>query len=300
MARLNDRLRQNSPGPFFVDSSCIDCGSCWHIDPEHFSQSESNSFVHTQPKNQKEINKALLAMVDCPVAAIGAPKELTKSIPADVFPILVTKHPAGEIHYCGWSSKRSFGASSWLIVKSDGNVLIDSPRWSAPLARQIKKMGGISQIVLTHRDDVADHAYWAKAFNCERWIHQNDADAAPEAEKKVIGLADLPLGKNLSLIPTPGHTKGSMVALLGDQKQILFSGDHLWWNPKKGALIASKEYCWWDWNEQLKSVERLIGLDVSWILPGHGYAHQFNSQEWKKAILKTLSYAGSRSTNAKV
>ena len=96
-------------------------------------------------------------------------------------------------------------------------------------------------MVITHRDDVADHAHWAKAFNCERWIHQNDADAAPKAEQKVIGLSTHPLGTDLRLIPTPGHTEGSMVAVLGDQNQILFSGDHLWWNPKKEVVVASKE-----------------------------------------------------------
>ena len=82
-----------------------------------------------------------------------------------LFPLFITKHPAGEIHYCGWSSKLSFGASSWLICRPEGNVIIDSPRWSAPLAKQIKKMGGIKEIVLTHSDDIADHAHWAKAFN---------------------------------------------------------------------------------------------------------------------------------------
>ena len=185
MARTKDRLSKNSAGPFFVDSSCINCGSCWYIDPEHFAPTGNSSYVHTQPNGRKGIENALLALVDCPVAAIGAPKEFTSHLSADLFPILVTKHSAGKIYYCGWSSKRSFGASSWLILRPDGNVLIDSPRWSAPLARRIKKMGGVNTMVLTHRDDVADHAYWAKAFNCERWIHQEDAVAATEAEKHV-------------------------------------------------------------------------------------------------------------------
>ena len=152
-------------------------------------------------------------------------------------------------------------------------------------------MGRIHKIVLTHRDDVADHANWAKAFNCERWIHQNDADAAPEAEKQVIGLDVLALRKSLTLIPTPGHTKGSMVALLGDQKQILFSGDHLWWNTEKEVLVASKDYCWWNWTEQLTSVKRLLDLGVNWLLPGHGYAHQFIPGEWKRDLQQTLRNA---------
>ena len=77
MARIKDRLKNNSPGPFFVDSSCIDCGSCWQIDPKHFAPTGNSSYVHTQPSGGQEIGKALLALIDCPVAAIGAPKELT-------------------------------------------------------------------------------------------------------------------------------------------------------------------------------------------------------------------------------
>ncbi len=292
MARIQNRLKNNSPGPFFVDSSCIDCGSCWQIDPEHFAPTEKNSYVHTQPNGQLEVQKALLALIDCPVAAIGAPKNFTSNLSTDVFPILVTKHFAGDIYYCGWSSHRSFGASSWLIVSPEGNVLIDSPRQSAPLARRIKELGGLKQIVLTHRDDVADHAYWAKSFNCIRWIHHDDAEAAPGAEKKVMGLDMIPLSKSLKLIPTPGHTKGSMVAVLGQKKQILFSGDHLWWNIEKSIVVASKNYCWWNWDEQLKSVKRLVELDIGWLLPGHGYAHQFMPGEWKEALVQTLQHSG--------
>jgi len=291
MARKKDRLIENSVGPFFVDSSCIDCGSCWYIAPEHFASKGKKSYVYAQPNGPKEIKKALLALIDCPVAAIGAPKALTSYFPSDVFPILITKHPAGDVYYCGWSSKLSFGASSWLILRPEGNILIDSPRWNAPLAKQIKKMGGINKIVLTHRDDIADHIRWAKAFKGERWIHEGDADAAPEAEKQLIGLEIMALGENLNLIPTPGHTKGSLVVVLGDRKQILFSGDHLWWNPEKKVVVASKDYCWWDWKEQLKSVERLVDLDVSWLLPGHGHAHQFANGHWKTALEQTLSHS---------
>ena len=292
MSQPKDRLKKKSTGQFFVDSSCIDCGSCWQIDPDHFAANGKTSYVHTQPNGPQEIKKALLALIDCPVAAISAPKNLIANLATNVFPILVTKYSAGDVYYCGWSSHRSFGASSWLIVRPEGNVLIDSPRWSDPLSKQIKKMGGIKHIVLTHRDDVADHAYWAKAFNCARWIHQDDSDAAPDAENKVIGQDILPLSKSLKLIPTPGHTKGSLVAVLGNKKQILFSGDHLWWDAKKAVIVASKTYCWWNWNAQLKSIQRLIDLDIGWLLPGHGYAHQFMPGQWKEALTQTLNYSG--------
>jgi len=208
--------------------------------------------------------QALLALQACPVAAIDTSAELLAQMPSDGFPVLITRHAAGDVYYCGWASRRSFGASSWLVVRPDGNVLIDVPRWSAPLARRIKDFGGLQRIVLTHRDDVADHKHWARAFGAQRWIHAADADAAPEAERQVPGRDALHLLPDLQLIPTPGHTAGSMVAVLGQREQVLFSGDHLWWNPTHHVVVASKTYCWWD---GARSCARSSGCWI-WMWPG--------------------------------
>lgn len=173
----------------------------------------------------------------------------------------------------------------------DGNVLIDSPRWSLPLARRIAELGGLAAIVLSHRDDVADHARWAEHFGAPRWIHAADADAAPGAEHLVEGREPVALDPDLTLIPTPGHTAGSMVAVLGQRAQVLFSGDHLWWQPALGQVVASRRYCWWNWQEQVRSVERLLDLDVAWLLPGHGDRHAFAHGEWRAALTRTLTLA---------
>ena len=289
MALEKKRLSINSEGPFFVDSSCIYCGSCWQIDPKHFASNKNTAYVYDQPNGKKEIEKAFLALIDCPVSAIKAPKKFTSDYLSNLFPIPVTTHPAGDVYYCGWSSRHSFGASSWLITNPEGNVLIDSPRWSSLLAKQIINLGGVSKMILTHRDDVADHAKWAKALSCERWIHKDDLDAAPEVEKQITGIDEISIRESLRLIPTPGHSKGSIVAVLGNQNCIIFSGDHLWWNIEREMLVASKEYCWWNWVEQLNSVKKLKELDIKWLLPGHGHAKKFNQGEWKIEIEKILN-----------
>jgi glyoxylase-like metal-dependent hydrolase (beta-lactamase superfamily II)/ferredoxin len=291
MARPSLRLDGNVPGAFYVDSSCIDCGTCWQWDPDHFAQAGTTARVRRQPSGDEAIRRALLALQACPVAAIGAPADLLPMTPADGFPALLTHHPAGDVHYCGWASRKSFGASSYLILRPGGNVLIDSPRFSVPLARRIEAMGGLAAIVLTHRDDVADHGRWAEHFGCPRWIHQADADAAPDAEHHVEGEQDLVLDRDLRLIPTPGHTAGSMVVLLGGQ--ILFSGDHLWWSETEQAVVASRRYCWWDWPSQVASVEKLQGLDVRWLLPGHGDRRAFAAGEWCEQIERTLAFCRS-------
>lgn len=292
MARPSLRLEANVPGAFYVDSSCIDCGTCWQWDPAHFAPDAATARVQRQPVGDEETRRALLALQACPVAAIGAPADLLRLTPSDGFPALLTHHPAGDVHYCGWASRKSYGASSYLVVRPGGNVLIDSPRFNAPLARRIAVLGGLAAIVLTHRDDVADHGRWAAHFRCPRWIHQADADVAPEAEHLLEGQQDLLLAGDLRLIPTPGHTTGSIVALLGGQ--ILFSGDHLWWSESAQAVVASRRYCWWDWPSQVASVQKLQELDVRWLLPGHGCRRAFAAGEWREQMQRTLAFCRSK------
>ena len=72
-------------------------------------------------------------------------------------------------------------------MRPAGYVLIDSPRFNAPLARQIEALGELVTIVLSHRDVVADHDRWAARFGCPRWIHAADADAVRGAEQVMQG-----------------------------------------------------------------------------------------------------------------
>ena len=275
---------------FRINSRCISCGTCWQFDPEHFANGGAAAVVCQQPRELLALQRALLALQACPVAAIEASAEQRLQRPDDGFPVLVTRHRHGEVFYCGWASKRSFGACSWLICRPDGNVMVDVPRWSAPLARRIEALGGLAAIVLTHRDDVADHARWARAFGAERWIHGADAEAAPEAEQRMEGEAPRLIGDGLRLIPTPGHTAGSMCLQLGEQRAVLFSGDHLWWNRELQVVVASERYCWWDFEQQIQSVRMLLPLDVAWLLPGHGHRNAFAVGEWQRALEQTLAW----------
>ena len=256
MARPARRLAANAPGPFYVDVSCIDCGTCWRWDPAHFAPGGGQARVARQPEGELATVRALLAQQACPVAAIGSPAELLRrhstALASDGFPAPLVSHPLAEIHYCGWASRLSFGASSYLLVRSPdagGNVLIDSPRVNAPLARRIASLGGLVAIVLTHRDDVADHARWAAHFSCPRWMHRADADAAPGAEHLVDGRAP---------------------------------------SERLQQVVASRRYCWWNWPEQVRSVEALLPLDVCWLLPGHGDRRAFAPGAWASALHTTL------------
>jgi glyoxylase-like metal-dependent hydrolase (beta-lactamase superfamily II) len=174
----------------------------------------------------------------------------------------------GPVYLNGYNAVSSYGANSYFIRSDSGNWLVDAPRFDPALVEQFRTWGGISQIFLTHRDDVADADRYARAFGAERIIHARDRSAQPDAEKIIKGWDETVLGP-ARLIPTPGHTQGHAVLLW--QERYLFTGDHLFWSPEERALRSGRDFCWYSWIEQIRSVERLAAYSrVEWVLPGHG------------------------------
>lgn len=266
MARRTHAYAENVPGTFFVDDSCIDCDTCRQVAPLIFVEVAGHSAVQVQPEESSALEAAALAAIACPVDAIGGDASAIRAA-AQAFPQRVSE----LAWYCGWTSRHSFGASSWLLRTPAGLLMIDSPRWSPQLATAIERMGGLAGIFLTHRDDIADAARWAERFHAPRWIHARDADAHPAAEHWIEGDDPLEILPGATAIPTPGHTAGSWCLHHADH---LFTGDHLWWSRNRQRLTASKDYCWHDWDEQIASVKRLRRWDFAHLLPGHGERRQ--------------------------
>lgn len=263
MADLSERLPENVPGDFYVDSSCIDCETCMIVAPETFEESRrSLSFVHHQPESEAAIRRAMMALISCPTASIGTVSgrksaEASRAFPEEILP---------GVFYCGYASEDSYGASSYLIRRPDGNVLVDSPRAAGPLLARIEKLGGAKMLFLTHRDDVADHEKLHARFGCERVMMKDDARGM-ECERRLEGAEVIELASDLKIIPTPGHTRGSACLLFRDE--ILFSGDHLWADAE-GRLDASRGVAWHSWTEQTRSLEKLLSFPFKTVLPGHG------------------------------
>jgi ferredoxin len=73
MADKIDRLSQNVPGRYYVDSSCIDCDLC-RSNAEEFFRRDAEigmSVVYRQPITPDEIAAAEDAKNDCPTESIG-------------------------------------------------------------------------------------------------------------------------------------------------------------------------------------------------------------------------------------
>ncbi|MDA1315787.1 MAG: MBL fold metallo-hydrolase [Acidobacteria bacterium] len=285
MASVNERLDENAAGEFYVDQSCIDCDTCRFVAPEVFARDEriEQSFVSRQPSSEAESERALMALVACPTSSIGTLSGVSAKAAAARFPEIVTEN----VYYCGYTAESSFGASSYLIERPDGNWMVDSPRAGGPLLKNIASMGGVKRMFLSHRDDVADHAKFARRFGCERVIHRLEARGALAAVETKLDLNEpTKIDDDLWAIPVPGHTEGSIAYLYRDK--FLFSGDHLWWSPNVGALHASRRVCWYDWRRQIRSMERLLDFSFEWVLPGHGRRYQAESPRHMRDEIQAL------------
>jgi glyoxylase-like metal-dependent hydrolase (beta-lactamase superfamily II) len=267
MASIQRRLPENVPGDFFVDSTCIDCDTCSQLAPTVFRDHGEQCSVHHQPESDAETRLAMMALVACPTGSIGTTQKHNARLGIDAFPSLI----AENVYFCGFTSESSFGAWSYLIVRPEsdgGNLLIDSPRFATHLVRRIREMGGIRQMLLTHRDDVADHESFRKNFGCERIMHADDGAIRFGVERMIEGQETIHLDKDVLIIPTPGHTRGHMVFLY--QNKFLFTGDHLAWSPARNSLTAFPSVAWYSWTRQTESMSRLLNYDFEWVLPGHG------------------------------
>ena len=291
MANPNLRLPENAAGAFFVDSTCIDCDTCRQLSPAVFRDYGGQSSVYRQPASEEEAFRTQMAIVACPTGSIGSIDKTDAKKAIKLFPFRITEN----IFYCGFNSEKSFGAWSYLITRpkeKSGNILVDSPRFSAPLVKNIEASGGISNIFLSHRDDIADHARYAEKFGANRIMHADDNAAKYGIEQIIEGEEAVTLDDELTIIPVAGHTRGSMVLLY--KNRFLFTGDHLAWSPARETLTAFRNACWYSWTAQTGSMAKLLDYEFEWVLPGHGrIAHKSKTEmkrhltgcvEWMKQI----------------
>jgi glyoxylase-like metal-dependent hydrolase (beta-lactamase superfamily II)/ferredoxin len=287
MAHPARRLAENVAGDFFVDESCIDCDACRQIAPATFRDHGDQSSVYRQPAAGEETRRALMALVACPTGSIGTVERHDTRAAAQAFP----EQLDANVYFCGFTAESSFGAWSYLVVRPEaegGNVLVDSPRFSRPLVKRIEELGGVRTLFLTHRDDVADHAAFAQRFGAARVMHRDDGAVRFGVERVVEGQEAVRLDQDLLVIPTPGHTRGHAVLLYKDK--YLFTGDHLAWSPVRETLTAFRSACWYDWDVQTRSMERLLDYRFEWVLPGHGRIHHDTAARMREHLMKCIEW----------
>lgn len=286
MAHLTERRSENVAGDLYVDRSCIDCDTCRWMAPAVFGRVGSQSAVIHQPTDATEREHAMQALLSCPTASIGTVEQ-----PADIktvqqsFPIPV----ADTVYHCGYHAESSYGAASYLIQRPEGNVLVDSPRFTPPLVKRLEAMGGVRYMYLTHRDDVADHEKFHQHFGCDRLLHTDDITLGTAGIEQILtGTDPIQLASDLLIIPVPGHTKGHTVLLY--RQEFLFSGDHLAWSDSLQQLQAFRNACWYSWSELQTSMARLLDYSFEWVLPGHGRRYHADPDRMHKELERCIAW----------
>jgi glyoxylase-like metal-dependent hydrolase (beta-lactamase superfamily II) len=212
----------------------------------------------------------------CPTASVRT--ESPADAPSGIFPEEMTS----GVYRLGYNARSSYGAHSFLIRRPAGNAMVDAPRWSRAVVGAIEALGGLSDILLTHRDDVADADRYQKHFDARVSIHDADRSAAPFADNILHDREPIALGDDLLAIPVPGHTEGS-VAYLWDTR-CLFTGHSLAWNFEQNDLSTFRDFCWYSWAEQTRSLTRLLDHPFERVLAGHSGSHGAPTQEMRNRL----------------
>lgn len=271
-----DRHPDNASGDWYVDQGCIDCGASCNEAPDIIVRSGGQSVFARQPEGSEEEESVWRAAIVCPTASVRT--ESGRKPPIDLYPHGL----GGGVFRCGYNSPKSYGAHSYFVARDDGNFLIDSPRYLRRLVDFFEENGGISDVLLTHRDDVADADRYADRFSARVWIHEEDQSAAPYATNLLEGESPTEVRRGMLAIPVPGHTRGSVCFLLHDE--YLFTGDSLAWSYPKDKLHAFKDFCWYSWDKQKESLAGLKAFDFEYVLAGHGGSRRLEKESIREQL----------------
>lgn len=179
----------------------------------------------------------------------------------------------------------SFASNCYLLI-SDGHAAVIDPSASADtILAEVNKRGAVLDMILLthgHFDHIFSLDQLREKSGASAYIHEDDADMPEDAhrnafytffhalrsyrrpERTLKDKDELSLGKErITVLHTPGHTKGSICLLCGDA---LFTGDTLFYgNIGRCDLYGGDE-------EKLRaSLDHLRSLpqDLT-IYPGHG------------------------------
>lgn len=174
-------------------------------------------------------------------------------------------------------NRDTLGGTSYLIVRNEGNILIDCPAvnqinqdfWECLGQNQLQD-SSVRWFFITHRGAIGKAAEIQQALDCEILIQEQEAYLLPGLTVTTFG-QELVLDATIQIIWTPGHSPGSSCLYYREFGGVLFSGRHLLPNPQ-GELVPLRTAKTFHWPRQLKSVQalrdRFTPETLKYICPG--------------------------------
>jgi glyoxylase-like metal-dependent hydrolase (beta-lactamase superfamily II) len=262
-----------------VDERCTNCDVARQLAPGLIGEVDGRSAVLRQPRDPAEVRRMNAAAHACHTRSIRPPAgRLDAGL--DPFPLALDD----TVSLCGHNSPQTAAANSYLLRRPDGTaMMVDTPRWSEALAARYEAAGGITDVLLTHRDHAAHGRRYADRFGARLWIHEGDLDAAPDADRVLRGTEQVEIAEGVTALPLPGHTRGS-VLYLADERYC-FSGDSLYWSRTTADLEVVENVTWYSIEELAASLDRTAGrLRFEWLLPGHGDRRRLPAAEMSRRL----------------
>ncbi|WP_413175568.1 MBL fold metallo-hydrolase [Anabaena azotica] len=174
-------------------------------------------------------------------------------------------------------NRDTLGGTSYLIVRSEGNILIDCPApeqinedfWEC-LPQVNGKQAGVRWLFITHRGAIGKTAEIQQALGCEIVIQEQEAYLLPGLTVTTFG-QEFNLDATTQIIWTPGHSPGSSCLYYREFGGVLFSGRHLVPNLQ-GEPIPFRTAKTFHWPRQIKSTQALCDRftpeTLQYICPG--------------------------------
>ncbi|MBN3962738.1 MBL fold metallo-hydrolase [Nostoc sp. NMS8] len=153
-------------------------------------------------------------------------------------------------------NRDTLGGTSYLIVRNEGNILIDCPALEQTNQDFLQTHGGVRWLFLTHRGAIGKTAEFQQTFGCEVLVQEQEAYLLPGLTVTTFR-QEFTLDAATQVIWTPGHSPGSSCLYYSELGGILFSGRHLVPNHQGGAvpLRTAKTF---HWPRQIQSLQLLL------------------------------------------
>ncbi|NET00385.1 MAG: MBL fold metallo-hydrolase [Sphaerospermopsis sp. SIO1G1] len=174
-------------------------------------------------------------------------------------------------------NRDTLGGTSYLIVRKEGNILIDCPAieqinqdfWQC-LGKNEPTPGAVRWFVITHRGAIGKAAEIKTVLDCEIIIQEQEAYLLPGLTVTTFS-QEFVIDDTTQVIWTPGHSPGSSCLYYREFGGVLFSGRHLVPNLQ-GEVLPMRIPKTFHWPRQLRSVQalrdRFTSDTLKYICPG--------------------------------
>jgi glyoxylase-like metal-dependent hydrolase (beta-lactamase superfamily II) len=167
-------------------------------------------------------------------------------------------------------NRDTLGGTAYLIVRNEGNILVDCPALDQTNQDFWRSHGGVRWLFLSHRGAIGKAVEIQQILGCKMLIQEQEAYLLPGLTVTTFN-QEFMIDQKVQAIWTPGHSPGSSCLYYQELGGVLFSGRHLIPN-EQGAASLYRTAKTFHWPRQIKSLtllqKRFTAETLQYICPG--------------------------------